>query len=160
MLNYCTAIYQCSLIFSLIVILFNIIIFTNTILFAFFQLFISISVNYFLLLNLPYYIDGNIMNGLIEASFSSLFISICFSYFIFIKSCNKFDIRKAGILSIIASAITDGFIMKLFFIINNKLPYIRILDIFTRELSYKILYGFIIYEIFFILKREYNQKII
>ena len=91
------------------------------------------------------------MNYLVQASFCSLFISICFSSFVFIKFFNKFDIRKSGILSIIISALTDGFIMQLFFIINNKFSYIRILDIFTRELSYKILYGFIIYEIIFVI---------
>jgi hypothetical protein len=47
---------------------------------------------------------------------------------------------KSNFFSLSVAAIIDGLIMGLFFIVNNNFSYPRVLDIFSREVSYKIAY--------------------
>lgn len=143
LLNYCVAIYQCALVFTIIAITVN----GTTAIYNRFKSLIGVGfaivISFALLWKLPYYIDGRIVNGLVFASFSSLIISLYCSTFAFLKFRSRFSFVVANTLSLIVAAIIDGFIMGLFFTINNNFSYIRILDIFSRELSYKMIYGFI-----------------
>jgi hypothetical protein len=63
------------------------------------------------------------------------------SAYVFQKLGNRFSFVISNALSIAVGAIIDGFVMGLFFIINNNFSYTRVLAIFTREVSYKIIYG-------------------
>ena len=62
-------------------------------------------------------------------------------------------------LAFAAGAMIDGFIMELFFIINNNFSYEKLFDIFIEELSYKLMYGLISAIIIdFTLNRLKNNK--
>jgi hypothetical protein len=100
----------------------------------------AIIVNFVFLGKLPYYIDGKIVNGLVFASFSSLMISMYWSSAVFQKLTNKLSFVKSNALSLILASVIDGFIMGIFFIINNKFSHSRVLDIFSREVFCKIVY--------------------
>ena len=162
LLNYCTAIYQCALIFTIIAITIN----TTTAICGRFKsligLVIAIVISFVLLWKIPYYIDGHIVNGLVFASFLSLMISLYWSTSALQKFSSKFSFVVSNALSLIIAALIDGLIMTLFFVFNNNFTYSRILDIFSRELSYKIFYGFlasiIIFAAFKIFKVTNNQN--
>lgn len=143
LLNCCTAIYQCALIFTIIVITIN----TTTAICGRFKsligLVIAIVISFVLLWKIPYYIDGHIVNGLVLASFLSLMISLYWSTFALKRFYSQFSFVVSNALSLIIAALIDGLIMTLFFVFNNNFTYSRILDIFSRELSYKIFYGFL-----------------
>jgi hypothetical protein len=100
----------------------------------------AIIVNFLFLGKIPYYIDGKIVNGLVFASFSSLMISMYWSSVVFQKLTKKLDFIKSNALSLILASVIDGSIMGIFFIVNNKFSHSRVLDIFSREVSYKIAY--------------------
>ena len=163
LLNYCTAIYGCALVFTIIVITVN----TTTVLYGRFKGLIGLSfaaiISFALLWKLPYYIDGRLVNGLVVASFSSLMVSLYFSVSAFAKFYSRFGFVIANALSLCIAAIIDGFIMRLFFTINNNFSYARIMDIFNRELSYKILYGLLASAIIFValrlLKNDAKTKV-
>jgi hypothetical protein len=111
-----------------------------------------------LLWKLPYYIDGRLVNGLVVASFSSLMVSLYFSTSALTRFYSRFGFVIANALSLGIAAIIDGFIMRLFFTINHNFSYARIMDIFNRELSCKILYGLLASAIiFFALKLLKND---
>ncbi len=153
LLNYCTAIYGCALVFTIIVITVN----ATTVLYGRFKGLIGLSfaaiISFALLWKLPYYIDGRLVNGLVVASFSSLIISLYFSVSAFARFYSRFGFVIANALSLSIAAIIDGFIMRLFFTINNNFSYTRIMDIFNKELSYKILYGLLASAIIFVALR-------
>jgi hypothetical protein len=71
----------------------------------------------------------------------------------FAKFYSRFGFVVANALSLGIAAIIDGFIMRLFFTINNNFSYARIMDIFNKELSYKILYGLLASAIIFVALR-------
>lgn len=143
LLNFCTKIYQCSLMFVAIGIT------TNTLTFVYgkskslFGLALTIITSFILLWKLPYYIDGRIVNGLVFASFSSLMISMYWSTYVFQKLTNRLSVITANSAALIVAAVLDCSIMCIFFTLNNNFSAARILDIFTRELSYKMMYSFI-----------------
>ncbi len=153
LLNYCTTIYGCALVFTIIAIAVN----ATTVLYGRFKGLIGLSfvaiISFALLWKLPYYIDGSLVNGLVVASFSSLIISLYFSVSAFARFYSRFGFVIAKALSLGIAAIIDGFIMGLFFVINNNFSYARIMDIFNRELSYKILYGLLASAIIFVALR-------
>jgi hypothetical protein len=158
-LNYCTTIYQCALVFTIIAITVNAITvpcgrFKGLIGLAF-----AIAVSFALLWKLPYYIDGRLVNGLVVASFSSLIISLYFSTSALTRFYSRFGFVIANALSLGIAAIIDGFVMGLFFVINNNFSYARIMDIFTRELSYKMFYGVLASAIIFAALKLLNNKI-
>ena len=163
LLNYCTAIYGCALVFTIIVITVN----ATTVLYGRFKGLIGLSfaaiISFALLWKLPYYIDGSLVNGLVVASFSSLMVSLYFSVSAFAKFYSRFGFVVANALSLGIAAIIDGFIMRLFFTINNNFSYARIMDIFNKELSYKILYGLLASAIIFValrlLKNDAKAKV-
>ena len=144
LLNYCTAIYGCALVFTIIAIAVN----ATTVLYGRFKgligLGFAVVISFALLWKLPYYIDGRLVNGLVVASFSSLMVSLYFSTSALTRFCSRFGFAVANVLSLGIAAIIDGFIMRLFFTINNNFSYARIMDVFNRELSYKILYGLVV----------------
>ena len=156
LLNFCTAIYQCALIFTLIAITTNAVTFTCGKSQSLKGLAFAVLISFALLWTLPYYINGKIVNGLVFASFSSLMISVYWSTSVFQKLTSKFSFVKSNALSFGLAAIIDGFIMGLFFTLNNQLSYSRVLDIFSRELSYKMLYGFIASAIIFVVLKMFK----
>ena len=89
---------------------------------------------------MPYYIDGQIINGLVFASFVSLIISTYWSSLFFNNLKEKYSFLLTNFISIFIAAVIDGFVMGLFFLINNKFSILRIIDIFVREISYKTIY--------------------
>ena len=158
LLNYCTTMYGCALVFTIIAIAVN----ATTVLYGRFKGLIGLSfaaiISFALLWKLPYYIDGRLVNGLVVASFSSLIISLYFSTSALTRFYSRFGFVIANALSLGIAAIIDGFIMRLFFTINHNFSYARIMDIFNRELSYKILYGLLASAIiFFALKLLKND---
>ncbi len=158
LLNYCTAIYGCALVFTIIAITVN----ATTVLYGRFKGLIGVGfavvVSFALLWKLPYYIDGRLVNGLVVASFSSLIVSLYFSSSALTRFYSRFGFVITNALSLGIAAIIDGFIMGLFFVINNNFSYARIMDTFNRELSYKILYGLLASAIiFFALKLLKND---
>ena len=158
LLNFCMAIYQCALIFTLIAITANAITFTYGKSKSLKGIAFAIVINFALLLQLPYYIGGKIVNGLVFASFLSLMISMYWSNSVFQKLTSKFSIAISNALSLVVASIIDGFIMGLFFILNNQFSYSRVLDIFSRELSYKMLYGFVASAIIFVVLKMFKTN--
>ena len=156
LLNLCTAIYQCALIFTLIAIATNAVTFSCGKSQSLKGLAFAVLISFALLLQLPYYIDGKIVNGLVFASFLSLMISMYWSNSVFQKLTSKFSIAISNALSLVVASIIDGFIMGLFFILNNQFSYSRVLDIFSRELSYKMLYGFVASVIIFVVLKMFK----
>jgi hypothetical protein len=116
----------------------------------------AILVSFTLLWKLPYYIDGKIVNGIVFASFSSLMISMYWSSSLFQKLVTRFKFVVSNAISLILATILDGFIMGVFFALNNNFSYSRVLDIFSRELSYKILYGFVASAIIFVVLKIFK----
>ena len=143
LLNYCAAIYQCALIFTMIAITVNVTTASAGRLKSLTGLGLAIFTSFTLLRQLPYYIDGHLVNGLVFASFLSLITSLYFSTSAFTRFYSRFGFVIANVLSLGIAAIIDGFVMGLFFVINNNFSYARIMDIFNRELSYKMFYGLV-----------------
>ena len=143
LLNYCSAIYQCAAVFTAIAVIVNASITvygrTKTIN----GLAIALTTSVALLWKLPYHIDGKVINGLVIASFCSVMISIYWSSFIFHKMQGKLSFAKANFISLSVAAIMDGFVMGVFFVINNNFTYTRIAELFAKEVSFKVMYGFI-----------------
>ena len=167
LLNYCTLIYGCALVFTIIAITVNATTFLYGRLKGLMGLSFAAIISFALLWKLPYYIDGRLVNGLVVASFSSLIISLYFSTSALTRFYSRFGFVIANALSLGIAAIIDGFIMGLFFVINNNFSYARIMDTFNRELSYKMFYGilasFLIFTIIKILQKgaaitEYKRR--
>lgn len=163
LLNCCTLIYQCALAFIIIAITMN----ATTSVYgkskALRGLAFAIAISFVLLWELPYYIDGKMINGIVVASFTSLMISMYWSVFVFQKLRSKFSAMASNALSFAAGTIIDGLIMGLFFIANNNFSYEKILDIFMKECSYKLTYGLVASVILAIalnmLKKNPNLKV-
>ena len=143
LLNYCSAIYQCASVFTVIAIIIN----ASTSIYGRTKtikgLAIALITSFALLWKLPYYIDGKIINGLVLASFSSVMISLYWSALIFHKMQSNFSFVKSNFFSLSVAAIIDGLVMGIFFVINNNFTYARIIEIFAKEVSFKVMYGFI-----------------
>jgi hypothetical protein len=158
LLNFCTAIHQCALVFTLIATTSNVVTFLGGKSRSLASLALVVLISFVFLGQLPYYIDGKILNGLVFASLSSLMISASLSIIVFQKLTSKFNFLISNALSCLFAALIDGFIMSLFFIINNNLAYSRVIDIFSRELSYKTLYIFIMFVIIFAFVKTAKNK--
>lgn len=164
LLNHCTKIYQCAFMFTCIILI------TNFVAFALDDRIKSLKllgastlISFILLFKMPYYIDGQIINGLVVASFCSLMTASYWSSLVFQNLRKKYFFLLANFISIMVAAIVDGFVMGLFFLINNKFPLLRIVDIFVKEISYKTIYGltasiilFILFKIFILIIRARN----
>ena len=159
LLNYCTTIYGCALVFTIIAIAVN----ATTVLYGRFKgligLGFAVVISFALLWKLPYYIDGRLVNGLVVASFSSLIVSLYFSSSALTRFYSRFGFVIANALSLAIAAIIDGCVISLFFVINNNFSYARIMDIFSRELSYKMFYGVLASAIIFAALKLLNNKI-
>lgn len=156
LLNFCTAIYQCALVFTVIAITINIVTFLYGKSKSLKGLAFAIIISFVLLMQLPYYIDGKIVNGLVFVSFSSLMISMYWSTSIFQKLTSKFNFVISNALSLMSAAIIDGVIMSIFFIFNNYFSYSRILNIFSKELSYKMMYALTVSAIMLFVLKMYK----
>lgn len=163
LLNCCTLIYQCALVFIIIAITMN----ATTSVYgkskALRGLAFTLAISFVLLWELPYYIDGKMVNGIVVASFTSLMISMYWSASVFQTLRSKFNAMTSNALSFAAGTLIDGFIMGLFFIANNNFSYEKILDIFIKECSYKLTYGLVasamIAVALYMLKNNPNLKI-
>lgn len=159
LLNYCTTMYGCALVFTIIAIAVN----ATTVLYGRFKgligLGFAVVISFALLWTLPYYIDGRLVNGLVVASFSSLIVSLYFSSSALTRFYSRFGFVIANALSLAIAAIIDGCVISLFFVINNNFSYARIMDIFSRELSYKMFYGVLASAIIFAALKLLNNKI-
>lgn len=159
LLNHCTKITECALVFTMIAITVN----TVTVSCGRFKSLIglgfAIVISFIFLMKLPYYINGRIVNGLVFASFSSLIISLYLSTSAFLKFRNRFSFIVSNFLFLIIASIIDGILMSLFFTLNHNFSYATILDLFKRELSYKILYGFIISVIVFVVLKMFKTSL-
>ena len=149
LLNHCKAIYECALVFTVVAITVNMTTAMRGRFKSLMGLVSAIVISFALLWKLPYYIDGRLVNGLAVASFLSLMISLYMSTSAFVRFYSRFSFVIANSLSLGIAAIIDGFVMGLFFTINNNFIYSRILDIFSRELSYKTFYGILASAIIF-----------
>jgi hypothetical protein len=159
LLNHCTAIYQCALVFTVVAITANALTYSYGKSRALKGVAVATMISFVLLWKLPYYVDGKIVNGLVFASLSSIMISMYWSTSVFQKLTSKFSIVTSNALSLVVATVIDGFVMGLFFSLNNNFSYERILDIFSRELSYKLIYGFIASAIIlFVLKMFKTSK--
>jgi len=106
-------------------------------------------------------IDGSIMYGLVIASFASLLASLYCAVCIFQKIHKKFGFIISNFISLLGAALIDGGIMMMYFYINSSFSHAHILDIATRELSYKIFYGLacgIIMRIAFIILKNHPGR--
>ena len=155
-LNFCTSIYQCSLVFVIIATMANFITFFYGKSESLKSLVFAIIITYTLMLQRFYYIDGKIINGLISVSLLSLMISIYWSTFVFQKLTNKISLIISNMLSLISAALIDCLVMSIFFAFNSYFSYFKILDIFSRELSYKMIYGFLVSVITFIVLKIFR----
>ena len=158
LLNFCTAIYQCALVFTIIAITTNAVTFTYGKLKSLTGLAFAIALSFTILWKLPYYINDKIVNGLVCASFISLMISMYLSNSVFQKLTGKFNFVIASAVSLALAAVIDGLIMSLFFALNNHFTYARVLDIFSRELSYKMLYGLVATAILFVILKMFETR--
>ena len=150
LLNYCKAISECALLFTMITITVNMITFTCGKSRSFKALGLVIILSVTLLMKLPYYIDGHLVNGLVFVSLSSLMVSLYCSTLAFQRFRGRFNFVVSNALSLMIAATIDGMFMSLFFAVNNHFSHLRVLDILVRELSYKMLYGFIASAIIFV----------
>jgi hypothetical protein len=143
LLNYCKSISECALVFTIIAITVNVITYIWGKANSLQAVALAITVSFALLMKLPYYIEGHLVNGLVFASLSSLMVSLYCSTLAFQRFHSKFSFVLSNALSLIIAGIIDGILMDLFFAFNNNFGYARILDILVKELSYKAFYGFI-----------------
>jgi hypothetical protein len=143
LLNYCKSISECALVFTMIAITVNVVTYTWGKAKSLLAIALAIPVSFVLLMKLPYYIDGHIVNGMVIASLSSLTVSLYWATLVFDRFYGRFSFVLSSALSLIIAGMIDGILMSLFFAFNNNFGYARILDVLGRELSYKAFYGFI-----------------
>jgi len=141
LLNKTTTIYQCAAVFTFIGLSTNALTMTIGKKNALTILAISTLASFAVLWQLPYYVNGKIINGMIAASYCSLLVSLYWSSTVFASLKDKVSIAYSAFVSLVLAAVIDGFVMSMFYAINNKFSYARILDILTREVSYKALYA-------------------
>jgi hypothetical protein len=103
----------------------------------------SVIVSIFLQWDMQYYIKSVLFNGLVFASLTSSLISIYWSTNIYKALGSKMGLCVANIISISSAAIIDGLIMGSYFAINNNVSFFRILEIFSKEVGYKIIFAII-----------------
>lgn len=143
LLNFCTAIYQCAMVFTLMALIANI----STSFYgknkAICALVFAVIVSIFLQWDMQYYIKSVLFNGLVFASLTSSLISIYWSTNIYKALGSKMGLCVANIISISSAAIIDGLIMGSYFAINNNVSFFRILEIFSKEVGYKIIFAII-----------------
>lgn len=154
LVNNSKAIYQCALFFTLIAIITNIVSAYYGHFKALKGLAFGILINLALSWQQPYFINAKIVHGLTFASLAALGIASYWSVSIFRKSSNKFSFSMANAISMTVASVIDGFVMGAFFILNNHFTFAKVLDIFIREISWKIMY----IAIFCLILELYNSK--
>ena len=139
LLNFCNKISDCALVFTCLALTTNIISEFYGLQKAMRSMMLSIIIGFCLLWNLNYYISGRVINGLQIASFLSLFLSTYFSATILIRLKEVYSFPLRNFISLITSAITDGFIMSGFLAYHFSLG--KVFSIFCKELSFKCFYS-------------------
>ena len=141
MLNFYIKISDCSLVFTFLAISLNVIgeLYGNDK--AMRSLVLSIFVSLASQWNLKYYIHGELINGLVIASFISVLVSAFIGLNVLSKLRFKYNFYVRSLLSLITYAIVDGAVMGVFF--ANKYYINKVVHIFAQEVAYKSFYGFI-----------------
>ena len=140
-LNTFNKIGQCAFVFVLIGLLTNLIAYKWGNKKALSIAFLSTLLCFIASANKTYFIQGQPVSGLFLASYLSLFTScaggvIFFSYFVKQRTESPFVL---SLLSVVLSAMIDGFMMAIFFI--NIYPLMRVMAIFAKEVGFKALYA-------------------
>lgn len=132
LINYCNNISLCALVFIFIAISFNNLLNDTNKYESILYLLFAIGFGYIGSIN-------SILNiNQLLISFSSLLISLLISLFIF-----EANIKSSFISFLITASIIDSLIMNLLYSLNDY-SYLKILNIFIKDISYKLFYIFLI----------------
>jgi len=141
LLNFYTKISECSLIFTFMALTLNMVSFLHGTKKAMKSIILAVIISFALMWNLKYYIQGELINGLVFASLLSVLISSYVGLNLFSKLELKYNFYIRNFVSLVAYALVDGAVMSLFFI--NIFSINRVVSIFTYEVAYKCVYAFI-----------------
>ena len=103
---------------------------------------LSVIISFALMWNLKYYINGELINGLVLASLLSVLVSSYVGLNLVSRLRIKYNSYVSNFISLLAYALVDGVVMSLFFI--NIFSLNRVVSIFTYEVAYKCIYAFIV----------------
>lgn len=132
LINYCNNISLCALVFIFIAMSFNNLLNDTNKYKTILYLLFAIGFGYISSIN-------SILNiNQLLISFSSLLISLLISLFIF-----ESNIKSSFISFLITASIIDSLIMNLLYSLNDY-SYLKILNIFIKDISYKLFYIFLI----------------
>jgi hypothetical protein len=150
LLNQCKLMYHCAAVFASIITLCNIhnyffisrmkdllIIITPAIIISIILAYIS-----------PYYLYRQLIPNLVAISLASLWISIFFSVNILSFLVNKFNFIVSSLIALVISSTIDVIIVSI--VVCNTIPYFNLIDILSKEIIYKLVYGIIIHAIMLI----------
>ena len=100
----------------------------------------SVIISFALLWNLKYYIQGELISGLVFASLLSVLVSSYVGLNLFSRLKLKYNFYVSNFISLLVYAIVDGAVMSLFFM--NIFSVNRVFSIFAYEVTYQCVYGF------------------
>ncbi len=139
LLNFYTTIAGCSLVFTFLALTLNAISALQGTKKAMRSIILSVSISLALLWNLKYYINGELINGLVLASLLSVLVSSYLGLSLFSRLKIRYNFYVSNFISLVVYALVDGAVMSLFFI--NIFPVNKVLSIFAYEVAYKCVYG-------------------
>ncbi len=152
-LNQCTVTYQCACVFIAILFLTNVQTLKMKPLDAYKYILLGI------LASLPIYaFKGYPDKKLIAISLISLLIAGCVSIYTTNKLKTKCSLPVALIITLLTASIVDGLLMSVYFITHCNFCFSKILNIFTRELFFKSVYGIASVLIIYSLGIIYGKK--
>ncbi len=155
LLNFYAKISECSLIFTFLALTLNVISSLQGTKKAMKSIILSVSISFALLWNLKYYIQGELISGLVFASLVSVLASSYIGLNLFSRLKLKYNFYVSNFISLLAYAIIDGAVMSLFFI--NIFSVNRVFSIFAYEVTYKCVYGFSACVCLFVLSYLHKQ---
>lgn len=138
-INQPIAIYQCAAIFTAIILTVNIQLLQITVQKLYIKVFVGI------MLSLPIYILVGVSNTqMVIASLVSLTSVSCLSVYITNTLQNSCKFPLALFISLLLASIIDSMIMSSYFFITNIFTIKTIINIFSREVLFKIIYAAVI----------------
>lgn len=141
LLNFYNQISDCSLMFTFLALTLNTISAWHGTKKAINSIILSVIISFALMWNLKYYINGELINGLVLASLLSVLVSSYVGLNLVSRLRIKYNSYVSNFISLLAYALVDGVVMSLFFI--NIFSLNRVVSIFTYEVAYKCIYAFI-----------------
>lgn len=146
-LNCFNKVWQCAFIFVLVSILTNFIAFSYNAKKAVQTVCFSTFISLILSLNKTYFIYGKPIEGLFLVAYFSVLVSCALSaiLFSFLTKHKGISLFFSSFLSILLAIVLDGFVMAGFF--TSLYSPARVVDIFVREVGFKLGYAGIIYGI-------------